>query len=278
MKFSIIAGILLMTALIAAGCFDKSIGGETDEHGCIIGAGYSWCESESKCLRIWEGLCPGTKEYIAQYLCDTPNAEGVYICGDYVQVVSSLPGQGSVFYKTDGTELSCPVVAPDSMSSECRTMVLETDCSENVCRKEAPEDTEDQKTKAVDISRQEIEKSELYMDNNGTDLLINNAMQGECEGCWQVFAQFDYKDKNSLTRRVDAKVTLDAWQVAGYKENIRDIYILTSDACENRNGRMVNTADGTGCMPDEIRIAEIEGFMSPTICCVPKAGAQNETE
>ncbi|MFH1367280.1 MAG: hypothetical protein ABIH38_04850 [Patescibacteria group bacterium] len=37
---------------------NQLIGGDTDEHGCLIAAGYSWCESEAKCLRIWEEDCP----------------------------------------------------------------------------------------------------------------------------------------------------------------------------------------------------------------------------
>ena len=35
------------------------IGGEKDEHGCIIPAGYSWCESLQKCIRPWETNCTG---------------------------------------------------------------------------------------------------------------------------------------------------------------------------------------------------------------------------
>lgn len=34
------------------------IGGDRDSHGCIGSAGYSWCESKQKCLRIWEEPCP----------------------------------------------------------------------------------------------------------------------------------------------------------------------------------------------------------------------------
>jgi len=33
------------------------IGGDTDEHGCLIAAGYSWCEAKEKCLREWEEPC-----------------------------------------------------------------------------------------------------------------------------------------------------------------------------------------------------------------------------
>ena len=33
------------------------IGGDKDSHGCLIAAGYSWCETKQKCLRIWEESC-----------------------------------------------------------------------------------------------------------------------------------------------------------------------------------------------------------------------------
>ena len=31
--------------------------GSPDGHGCIPGAGYSWCEIKNKCLRVWEEAC-----------------------------------------------------------------------------------------------------------------------------------------------------------------------------------------------------------------------------
>lgn len=33
------------------------IGGQKDSHGCLIAAGYSWCEATQKCLRAWEEFC-----------------------------------------------------------------------------------------------------------------------------------------------------------------------------------------------------------------------------
>jgi hypothetical protein len=36
---------------------DQLIGGQKDAHGCLIGAGYSWCEAKTKCLRVWEEKC-----------------------------------------------------------------------------------------------------------------------------------------------------------------------------------------------------------------------------
>lgn len=33
------------------------IGGDKDEHGCLIAAGYSWCDAKQKCIRVWEENC-----------------------------------------------------------------------------------------------------------------------------------------------------------------------------------------------------------------------------
>lgn len=35
----------------------RLIGGEKDEHGCVIPAGDFWCESKQKCLRTGEENC-----------------------------------------------------------------------------------------------------------------------------------------------------------------------------------------------------------------------------
>jgi len=57
MKRDILFSIILMCVL-AVGCsLEKPIGGETDEHGCLSTAGYTWCESKQKCLRTWEEDC-----------------------------------------------------------------------------------------------------------------------------------------------------------------------------------------------------------------------------
>jgi hypothetical protein len=38
------------------------IGGDKDAGGCLIAAGYSWCEPKQKCLRTWEEKCYETEE------------------------------------------------------------------------------------------------------------------------------------------------------------------------------------------------------------------------
>jgi len=37
-----------------APCPGEIVGGDTDEHGCIGSAGYSWNETKQKCVREWE--------------------------------------------------------------------------------------------------------------------------------------------------------------------------------------------------------------------------------
>lgn len=32
-------------------------GSDWDLHGCIISAGYSWCDLLGKCIRVWEQSC-----------------------------------------------------------------------------------------------------------------------------------------------------------------------------------------------------------------------------
>ncbi len=36
---------------------NQIIGGDKDEHGCYVAAGYSWCETKQKCYRAWEENC-----------------------------------------------------------------------------------------------------------------------------------------------------------------------------------------------------------------------------
>ncbi len=125
--------ILILILVFALGCTEKPIGGERDEHGCLPTAGYTWCEAKQKCLREWEEPCVDI-ESKAKEFCNKENVANVYVCGDYIKVISLLPGAGSTFYRSDGTEVSCPLVAPDSMTEECKKLTFEPGCVEiEVC-------------------------------------------------------------------------------------------------------------------------------------------------
>lgn len=102
-----------------------------DEHGCVTDGGYSWCEPLQKCIRPWEEECPSAIDAKAREFCGKENVANVYICGENIRVVSALLGGGSTFYTADGTLVAtCPVVGPDSMSDECKTLLLGSNCVE----------------------------------------------------------------------------------------------------------------------------------------------------
>lgn len=112
----------------------QMVGNDRDEHGCIPSAGYAWCPEKEKCLRVWEEDCPSLKasslEEQAKGFCMSGNR--VYICGEYIRVVSDMPGAGSKFYKLGNYDpiAICPLVSPDSMSEQCRQLLMGNNCAE----------------------------------------------------------------------------------------------------------------------------------------------------
>ncbi len=53
----------------------RPIGGDRDEGGCLIGAGYSWCQAKGKCLRNWEEPCEASndlsdEDLVKRYISD----------------------------------------------------------------------------------------------------------------------------------------------------------------------------------------------------------------
>jgi len=61
--------------------------------------------------------------------CSEPNVTAVYRCiGGVVRVVSSVSGEGSIFYTTGGKAVRCPVVAPGQMGAECMQMMTPNFC------------------------------------------------------------------------------------------------------------------------------------------------------
>lgn len=106
--------------------------------------------------------------------CNEEDVQSVYIClGNVVRVVSSLPGNGSTFYKPDGKVVGCPVVAPSQMGAECLQMMMpnycanETKCGEAIPpqvfpgQNDTPEQTGDIDYYIVEEEEPEEEKTEV---------------------------------------------------------------------------------------------------------------------
>ena len=47
----------------------KLIGGNKDPHGCLVGAGYSWCDKTNSCIRVWEQYCTSAESKKVTYNC-----------------------------------------------------------------------------------------------------------------------------------------------------------------------------------------------------------------
>lgn len=62
-----------------------------------------------------------SNEFDPKIFCDNETVAKVYDCGDNIEIVSSLLGGGSSYYTKSGNKkFTCPIVAPDSMSKECK--------------------------------------------------------------------------------------------------------------------------------------------------------------
>lgn len=61
--------------------------------------------------------------------CTEAGVQAVYSCiGNVVRVVSTVPGEGSTFYKPDGKVVVCPDVSPTEMGAECVQMMVPNYC------------------------------------------------------------------------------------------------------------------------------------------------------
>jgi len=115
-------------------CTAPMMGSDRDSHGCIGSAGYAWCEAKQACIRAWEEDCASPVQKEARKFCNTTNVAGVYTCGQYVRVVSSLIGGGSTFYMNGSMVAQCPLVSPDYISAQCNLLLFGNNCIEQqVC-------------------------------------------------------------------------------------------------------------------------------------------------
>lgn len=80
------------------------IGGQKDVHGCLIAAGYSWCEPKQRCLRIWEEKCYEAEEAVLTEIFSSGHNQPVD--QTYVTVVRMQDNfaSGSIYFGESGGE------------------------------------------------------------------------------------------------------------------------------------------------------------------------------
>lgn len=71
-----------------------------------------------------------TQEMTPEDYCDMENVAQVRVCGEYMAVVSSLPGAGTSYY-SDTEVFNCPLVAPEHVTDECKD-AQEIECESTI--------------------------------------------------------------------------------------------------------------------------------------------------
>lgn len=110
--------LILLFLILFTGCTlypgEKPIGGEKDEHGCLPAAGYQWCPSQQKCMRMWEEYC---EEYADQYKVEINSFEDCVKAG--YPVMESYPRQCRAGDKTFVEEVELAPVEEGMSPEEC---------------------------------------------------------------------------------------------------------------------------------------------------------------
>ena len=51
---------------------------------------------------------------------------------------------------------------------------------------------------------------------------------------------------------------------------VNDYGEFTSEDCDDKGGRIVNTLNGGGCWENETAISKVDGMRCKCVCCVPE--------
>lgn len=122
--------VMLSVSLLMVGCGNQQlVGNDTDEHGCIGSAGYSWCEAKQKCIRPWEENCTQEQQIqevfdvkINSLTCDWTVKTGDYgVKRDCVRITSKGTAQGPV-----GARVELPILAWSDDKFDCGAWTLKT--------------------------------------------------------------------------------------------------------------------------------------------------------
>lgn len=75
-KNKIVFVFILLIIILIIGIFltklnnqPVTVGGQKDQNGCLIGAGYSWCDARKECERSWERYCTSAEPKQVSFSC-----------------------------------------------------------------------------------------------------------------------------------------------------------------------------------------------------------------
>ncbi len=118
--------LIIILAILVAGWLILTYYNSQNPNEEIIGADTQTANTETiiKEENNQQGTTTEETESIkelAKKYCDNMGVSTVLLSEEFIKVVSGLPGSGSSYYPIDGgSRFSCPVVAPNSMTEECK--------------------------------------------------------------------------------------------------------------------------------------------------------------
>ena len=77
-KFFIISACGAILAACSNDLYNKFLGGQRDDHGCLSAAGYTWSDVLHQCVRVWEiadRLEQGSRTAFVLFSADSARAE-----------------------------------------------------------------------------------------------------------------------------------------------------------------------------------------------------------
>ncbi len=240
MKKTILFIVVLFSVAIS-GCTDNSadkpIGGETDEHGCLGSAGYTWCDSLQKCLRTWEEPCPGM----------VTNFKECAALG--YPVMESYPRQ-------------CRTPEGDTFTEDIKDQTHEQDRAIKI----AEEYTKNMKPY--------IEENGRYLKINS---IVQFKCPGCWIIYLQYNLDLGKPTETYTNDRMTVNITISNWKVADAVSGRGGIIVLTPEECIAKGGRTLNIVGGAACRSNETNIGDVKGFISPNICCIPSENSEKLT-
>lgn len=235
------------------------VGGDKDEHGCIGSAGYTWCEAKQKCLRIWEENCSG--EDMNEELCSSAGGHWNN-CSNKCQI------------DNQGIEGAACTMQCEALC-ECGG-IAGFGCPKGyICK--MPGGIADALGYCIPLEEKPPATGEGKHDCESDSDCI--PLPSECHPteCINKKFEYEYTKPDVCTEIFMLEAAYKPEDCVCVKGKCMNINLgrrsiegdnLTPTECLYKGGRAVNTVGGETCSENETNIGDVEGFISPAVCCL----------
>ncbi|MCK5299753.1 MAG: hypothetical protein KAJ54_01230 [Candidatus Aenigmarchaeota archaeon] len=122
-------------------------------------------------------------------------------------------------------------------------------------------------SESIDVAKMFAKGMREYIEEEGNNLRVVNAVQAKCPGCWEVEIEYSVNADYGFDA-VTVNVMVENLEVSDHRMDRRNVVVLTTDECSDIGGRVVDTSGGESCKTQERTEGEVHGFESVHLCCV----------